>query len=259
MYRLMPFNRRTAVVVAALSSLAVMPRIAAAQGACGVGEATIHAGDARLASLTPNPVDSMGMEMEQNGARRPFGTFSQHVEHATVDGQSALLFVQRGSTPRGATLDSIWVDARTWAPLRHVATGPGNTFAVTFRGGRATGRRMQGDTMRAVSDAVPDGTLNFAVANTAIHAIPFCDGVVIRMAGYDPSTGQMRDAVFHVLEAASLEIGGEVRDVWVAELTTGGRTGRLYVDRATGRELEFAIIGPGGATLRGTSAIFDAR
>lgn len=258
MYRLMPFTRRALAAAAALSSLAAAPRLASAQAACAAGESTIRAGDARLASFRPIAADSIDMTLEREGASRPFGVYTQHVERTTANGAAALLFVQRAQSPRGVMVDSIWVDARGWAPIRHVASTPGSHLDVAYRGGRVTGHEMRGDTMQSIDQPIPEGTFDYSVANAAVAALPLCEGAVIRVGGYDPAAGQIRDLTFHVLGGERVPIGGAPREVWTLDAQMAGRTVRIHVDRASGRELQWAVAGPGGGTLRGTSQIFDA-
>lgn len=256
MYRLMPFTRRALAAAAVLSSLAAALRTTVGQFACVAGEATIRAGDARLARFTPLAIDSVVMTMEREGESRAFGTYVQHVERTRVNGAPALLFVQRTATPRGVALDSTWVDARTWAPIRHVADVPGHSFDVTYRDGRVTGHGMHGETAQTIDQALPEGTFDFSVGSTAMRALPMCEGALLRVGGYDPATGQIREVAYRVVGAERVEIGGAPREVWTADAQTAGRTVRLHIDRATGRELQWAASGPGGATLRGVSQIF---
>ncbi|HYH79449.1 MAG TPA: hypothetical protein VEX86_06620 [Longimicrobium sp.] len=258
MYRLMPFTRRVLTAAAVVSSLAGAPAILAAQGACSAGEVTLRAGDPRLAGISPLPLDSMEMSMEREGANRSFGTYTQHVQRASVNGAPAHLFVQRAATPRGTSLDSIWVDARSWVSLRHVAATPGGGMNVTFQGGRVTGRVTEGDSARQVDAEVPAGSFDYSVGSAAVKGIPLCEGAVIRVAGYDPMRGP-RETIYRILRAERVEIGGAPRDVWTADVQVGDRTVRMHLDRATGRELDWSIAGPNGATMRGTSRIFTTR
>lgn len=256
MYRLMPFTRRALAAAAAFASLAAVP--AAAQGGCTAGETTLRVGDPRLARYTPLAVDSLEMVVEREGTSRAFGNYAQHVHRTTENGAPALLFVQRGSTPRGIGVDSIWVDARTWAPLRHVASTPGSTVNVTYRNGRITGRVTQGDSVRAIDAEVPPGMFDYSVASAAVKGMPLCEGAAIRVAGYDAVTGP-RETVYRILRAERVEIGGAPRDVWTADVQVGDRTVRMHLDRATGRELDWSFSGPNGAVLRGVTQIFTTR
>jgi hypothetical protein len=140
-----------------------------------------------------------------------------------------------------------------------VANGPGNQFDVTFRGQRVTGRQMRGDTAKTIDRELPEGTLDYSVSNSSLRAIPLCDGVVIRAGGYDPSRDTIVETVHRVAGAERIDIGGAPRDVWTMDVTVADRTVRLHIDRATGRELDWTVNGPGGATMRGTSQIFTDR
>jgi hypothetical protein len=111
------------------------------------------------------------------------------VRPTTEKGTPALLFVQRSSTPRGVGLDSIWVDARSWAPLRHVAATPGGTVNVSYRNGRIAGRVIEGDSARTIDAEVPGGMFDYSVASMAVKSLPLCEGAVIRVAGYDAAHG----------------------------------------------------------------------
>jgi hypothetical protein len=259
MYRLMPFTRRALTVAAAFASLtAAIPATAAAQGACTAGESTVRVGDPRLARFTTPALDSMEMTVEREGASRAFGTYTQHVQRVTENGTTALLFVQRSSTPRGVGLDSIWVDARSWAPLRHVAATPGGTVNVAYRNGRITGRVTEGDSARAIDAEVPAGMFDYSVASIAVKSLPLCEGAVIRVTGYDAASGP-RETVYRILRGERVEIGGAPRDVWTADVQVGERTVRMHLERATGRELDWTLSGPNGAVMRGTSRIFNTR
>ncbi|HEU4560331.1 MAG TPA: hypothetical protein VFS20_20950 [Longimicrobium sp.] len=257
MYRLMPFTRRALIAAAALSVLHAASDTAAQEG-CTAGETTVRVGDPRLARYTPIAVDSLDMVVEREGASRAFGSYAQHVHRVTENGAAALLFVQRGSTPRGIGVDSIWVDARTWAPLRHVANTPGSTMNVSYRDGHVTGRVTEGDSVKTVDAEVPPGMFDYSVASQAVKSLPMCAGAVIRVSGYDAAHGP-RETVYQILRAEQVEIGGAPRDVWTADVQVGDRTVRMHIDRATGRELDWSFSGPNGAVLRGVSQIFNTR
>jgi len=212
---------------------------------------------ARLARATPDALDSMQMQMERQGETRPFGTYTQRVERTSLNGTQALLFVQRSTTPRGLSLDSIWVDARSWAPLKHVASSPVGSVDATYRNGRITGRTMRGDTTKALDAAIPEGTLDYSTTNAAVRALPLCEGAVVRVSGFDPATGDVREAVYRVVGAERVEIGGAPRDVWTVDVTVNNRTVRMHIDRATGRELDWALPpAANGVTVKSTSQIF---
>ena len=260
MFRLMPFTRRTLATAAALASLVAIPALAQPPAVCGAAETSVRTGDARLARFTPLAPDSVEMTLEREGApARAFGVFTQRVERVRVDGRQALLFVQRGTAPRGVAIDSVWVDARTWAPIRHVAQLINGSFDVAYRDGRAVGRRMRGDTAVAIDEAIPAGTFDYSVGSIAVRAMPWCEGATIRVSGFDPATASVRDVVYHVLGADEVEIGGAKRGVWAADVAVGGRTVRTLVDRATGRELAWKADMPNGSSLRGTSVVFGGR
>lgn len=255
MYHLMPFTRR-ALQAAALLSLLAAP--AAAQAVCAPGASTLRTGDARLAAFTPPAADTVDMVFEREGQSRPLGTYVQHVTPATVGGTRAWLFVQTSTTPQGAALDSIWIDARTWVPLRHVAVTPQHRFDVAYRGGRVRGTVAFGaDSTHERDEPLPAGMFDYSVASAAVGAGALCAGAAVRVSGYDPAGGaRQRDITMRVLSAETVTIGGAPRDVWNVETDVGDRVVKMQIDRATGRQLAWSVAGPNGITMRGTTRVF---
>jgi hypothetical protein len=253
MYRLMPFSRRALRAAATLALLAA-PALHA-QAACAPGAVTLRTGEPRLASFTPFPDDTIDMVFEREGTTRPLGTYVQHVEAARVGAARAWLFVQTATTQRGTGVDSIWVDARTWAPLRHVAATPQHRFDVAYRDGRAKGTVVFGaDSTRERDDALPVGMFDYSVGSAAFGAAALCPGVAVRIPGYDPAgILRERDIVMRVLSAGTVTIGGAPREVWDVEADVGDRVVRMHVDPATGRQLDWSVTGPNGVTMRGTA------
>ena len=253
MYHLMPFTRR-ALQAAALLSLFAAP--VAAQAVCVPSAATLRTGDPRLASFTPPAVDTVDMVFEREGQARPLGTYVQHVTSATVGGTRAWLFVQTSTTPQGTMLDSVWIDARTWAPLRHVAVTPQHKFDVAYRGGRVKGTVAFGaDSTRERDEPIPAGMFDYSVASAAVGAGALCAGAAVRVSGYDPTSGP-REITMRVLSAETVTIGGAPREVWNVETDIGDRVVKMHIDRATGRQLAWSVAGPNGITMRGTTRVF---
>jgi hypothetical protein len=253
MYRLMPFTRRALQAASALALLSA-PALSA-QTACVAGETTLHTGDPRLAALTPLSADTVDLVFEREGVSRPMGSYTQTAQAARVGSTRAWLFVQTSTTPGGVMLDSVWVDARSWAPLRHVAATPQHRFDVAYREGRVRGSISFGaDSTRERDVPLPAGMFDYSVGAELLALGGLCPGTVLRIPGYDPTQGP-REMVMRVVSAETVVIGGAPREVWNVESGTDGRIVRMQVDRATGRQLAWSVAGPGGATMRGTSRI----
>jgi len=123
MYRLMPFTHRALAAAATLAAMAgplgAQATHAAAARGCAAVTTTLRVGDPHLASFVPTPADTVDMVMERGGQTRN-GLFTQQTVRKQRNGRDTWLTVQSSQTPMGASLDSVWVDARTWAPIRHV-------------------------------------------------------------------------------------------------------------------------------------------
>ena len=262
MYHLMPFTRRALAAAAALAS-AALPLAApsartasTAPAACAAAETTLKVGDPRLASFTPFPVDTVDMVMERAGTVRN-GLFTQQTVRTGRDGRDTWLTVQVSQTPMGLSLDSVWVDARTWAPIRHVSTFPGGRVDVTYGGGRVTGTLVRGDTTRAVDQPLDAGIFELSVASDAVGAVPLCPGSVVRVSSYDPTAG-LRDSEFRMLGSESVEIGGRQYAGFAIATTVNQRAVKLYLDPATRHLFAWQAEG-GGVTMRGASRFRPGR
>lgn len=253
MMRLMPFTR--GALVAAAAPTALLARDAGAQSACAAAETTLRAGDPRFAAFTPDPLDSMAMTVESGGAVQPRGVFAQHAERTRVNGAPAWLLVQRGTSPRGAAIDSIWVDARTWAPLRHAADTPGAKFDVAYRGGRVAGNAARGPAPGPVDEPVAEGVFDFSVTSVILGAVPLCPGSILHIAGYDPQEGHPRDLVYRIIGPSTVEVGGRTLRSVAVDATFDGRTVRVELDPQTHQELAFTAPLPNGAILHGATQL----
>jgi hypothetical protein len=269
MYRLMPFSRRTLAAAFSATALALAAGPLAAQaparsgahavaapGACVAGHSQLKVGDARLASFTPLAADTVDMVMERAGATRN-ALSTEHVSRSRQGGRDAWLIVQWSQTPMGASLDSVWVDARTWAPLRHFSTFPRGRVDVTYAGGRVTGTLVRGDTASAVDQALDAGVFDLSASADALAAVTLCPGSVVHVNSYDPAIG-MRNSEYHLVGSESVEIGGRQYAAFAVETTMGPRTVRLYIDPATHHVFAWRAEGQ-GITMRGTSRFLPGR
>jgi hypothetical protein len=269
MYRLMPFSPRSlaaavsaaALAVAAGSLTAQAPashaaHTAAAPGACVAGETTLKVGDARLASFTPFAVDTVDMVLERGGTMAN-AISTQHTVRSRQNGRDAWLLVQWSQTPRGESTDSVWVDASTWAPLRHVSTFPGGGVNVTYAGGRVTGTATRRDTVRTVDEALGAGTFDLSASADAVGVVALCPGSVVHVSSYDPGVGP-RESEFRMVGTESVDIGGRQYAAFVVETITPPRTIRLYLDPATRRVFAWRAQGE-SITMRGTSRSLPGR
>ncbi len=265
MYRLMPFTRRSlaAAFSAAALALAAGPLAAqapahavAATGACTAGHSVLRVGDPRLASYTPFPTDTVDMVMEREGTVRN-GLSTQQTVRTRLAGRDAWLTVQTSQTPMGASLDSVWVDARTWAPLRHFSTFPHGHVDVTYAGGRVAGTLVRGDTASTVDQPLDAGIFELSVSADVMGAVDLCPGSVVHVSSYDPAVG-MRDSEFHLIGSESVEIGGRQYAAFAAETQVGPRTVHLSIDPATHHVFAWRTEAQ-GMTMRGTSRFLPGR
>lgn len=265
MYRLMPFTRRAlaaAVTLAAATPLAAQStahtaaHTGAAPGACAAGETTLKVGDPRLASFTPFAADTVDMVMERAGATRN-ALSTEHVSRSRQGGRDAWLFVQWSQTPAGVSLDSTWVDAGTWAPLRHISTFPRGGVNVTYAGGRVAGTVTSGDTVRAVDQALDAGVFDLSASSAALGVLTLCPGSVVHVPSFDPAFG-LRTSDFRLIGDESVEIGGRRYAAFAVETTVGPRTIRLYIDPVTRHAFAWRAEGQ-GITMRGTSRALPGR
>jgi hypothetical protein len=196
------------------------------------------------------------MVMERAGATRN-ALSTEHIVRSRQGGRDAWLIVQWSQTPMGVSLDSTWVDAGTWAPLRHISTFPRGGVNVTYAGGRVTGTVTSGDTARAVDQALDAGVFDLSASSEALGVVTPCAGSVVHVSSFDPAFG-MRDSEFHMIGDESVEIGGRQYAAFAVETTVGPRTVRLYMDPATHHVFAWRAEGQ-GITMRGTSRSLPGR
>lgn len=243
---------RRALCAAAV--LALTPALAAAQRQCAAGETTLGVGDPRLASYTPPAADTVDMWIEQDTTVQPIGVYTQHVSRVEHDGQPAWLVVQSTAMQGREMVDSVTVRAGTFAPLRHVAATPMYSADVRFGGGKAVGTRSANGQSQAVDAAVGAGAFDYSVVSLVLGAVPLCEGVTARLETHDITRGPVPVTV-RVAAPETVTLRGRTFDVWPVDVDMGMGTSRLYVDRATGREVGWMVRFPDGRAMKGANRV----
>lgn len=249
---------RTTTLSRALSAFALaaalLPGAAEAQGACAAGETRVAAGDARLAAFVPEAADTVDMWVERDTAVTPMGTYFQHVAPVKAGGGDAWLVVQR-TEMRGRTMvDSVTVRAGSWAPLRHAAVLPGHTADLAFADGRVRGTVADSGRARAVDTLVAPSALDYSIVSVVLPALPLCEGRVVRFDAYDVGRGPVSPTAT-VVGAERVTLRGKTWDAWAVDFDTGRGTSRLYVDRATGRQVGWMVRFPDGRAMKGATRL----
>jgi hypothetical protein len=112
-------------------------------GGDGTGCDTVQAGDATISlrhlqsfTVTRHLILTRGHSV------MPFGTQTETLTSSRLNGRPTLLDVLVFDTPRGKTVDSSWVDGRTFQPLRFQSNNAARAITLDFEGKRLRGRTV---------------------------------------------------------------------------------------------------------------------
>ena len=134
MFRL-PVLSLSAVLLAAAAHHAVQLPASSA----GVRD-TVQAGDPALDATHLRPFSLVrNLTLTRGDTVKPFGTQSEQLAAATLDGREVLLDVLRFDTPNATTVDSSWIEARTLRPIRMRSSNASRVVALDFEGQRVRG------------------------------------------------------------------------------------------------------------------------
>jgi len=133
-------------------------------GSKEIAHERLHNGEQRTDFLMRRPgADSS--ERRVSGVRRSL--------HPAGNGQ--LLWIAAYEPPF-ASLDSLWVDARTLRPEREVLAFNGQSIALTYRGRDVNVVARHGDSTRAVTRSYPFDVFAFNQVEMLIRTLPLCAG-----------------------------------------------------------------------------------
>ena len=202
---------------------------------------TITVGHRALGGRTPRlGVDTTEIYVDRDGKRQLINTGITQVTR-TSDG-ILVVFVSRGRN--GLSLDSITIDPKTYAPLRHVETFPDKHSTLAFGNGRLTGSSKDSTGEHAVDVAVAARLFDFSVVQQISSALPLEPGYEAVILAYDVSPMKERAITYRVLSPEHITWHGGDVATWKTVMDFGTHQVTRWVDAKTRRDLQWDITAP---------------
>jgi hypothetical protein len=201
---------------------------------------TLVVGHATLRGVKLRPgVDTTEVFAVQNGARRLISTLAQTVTLA----HDGYLVVLHNESPRGLSLDSVWIDQGTFATLRHVEVTPGGWRRLTFDGRQVTGVVQDSSGEHRVAVELSKPLIDNSIVAVLAEALPLAPGYSATIPSYDIS-GQERWMTLRVVAEEPIVRGkGTVEALKMTmEFTGAGQwTVIRWLDRSSRREYQWTM------------------
>lgn len=197
---------------------------------------TIQAGDSRIeASRLHRFAIERHLTITRGDSSQPFGTQSESLTSATLDGRPVLLGVLTFATPRATTVDSSWLDAATLTPIRMRSTNAERIVDLEFTGDRVrtatTPAQGEGETLDQHVGVHPFEWNTFGLA---LSAMPLKPGFKAVMPVYsDRFARVVWYQVSVVQETALVRQSGYRSPMWevLATPDSVGPSARFWVSR----------------------------
>lgn len=230
MFRL-PVLSLSAVLLAAAAHHAVQLPASSA----GVRD-TVQAGDPALDATHLHPFSLVrNLTLTRGDTVKPFGTQSEQLAAATLNGREVLLDVLRFDTPNATTVDSSWIEARTLRPIRMRSSNASRVVALDFDGQRVRG----GTTPTAGAPTSLDQQLGvrpfeWNMFGLALSALPLEPGYRATMPVYMDRFGRVVWYAVEVVKDTSLvRANGHRAPMWevLAVPDAGAPSARFWVSQ----------------------------
>lgn len=215
---------------------------------------TVQAGDRALDASRLGPFSlTRQLTLTKGDTVRPFGTQSEQLSQATLNGQRVWLDVLIFQTPRATTVDSSWTNAQTLEPVRFRSTNRERVVTLDFAGRRVTSHIVPvvGEPT-SLDQELPVQPFEWNMFGLAISALPLRPGYRVRMPVYSDRFSSVSWYTVEVVGDTSLTRANGFRaPMWEVLATTDGSgpTARLwisqrhrFVDRALLSEPGIAIL-----------------
>jgi hypothetical protein len=162
-----------------------------ANGVTGCDTVTAGAGIVSPKYLTDFTV-SRRLMLTRGDSAMPFGTQTETLTSARLDGRPALLDIIVFDTPRGKTVDSSWIDPRTLKPVRFQSHNASRSVRLDFEGDRVRGTTTPTDSAPVNTDLrLGVSPFEWNVMALAIAALPLHPGYCASIPVYTDRFGRV--------------------------------------------------------------------
>ena len=165
----------------------------------------------------------------------PFGTQTETLTAARLNGRPVLLDVLVFDTPRPRTVDSSWVDPETLKPLRFQSHNAARTIRLDFVADRVRGQTSPADSAPIFLDRrLGVAPFEWNVLALAVSALPLRPGYCASLPVYSDRSGRVSWYLVRVVRDTTIERksrGPEV--VWevVAQPDSAAPQARYWISR----------------------------
>jgi hypothetical protein len=189
--------------------------------------------------------DTMDLSVRQADSMRTLSRVVTTVSPVRTDSLGeAWLQVQRYDGSIGSQVDSTLVSASGLAPLRYSYRGA-EVHAVEFDRGRAHGRVIRGDSVRALAVSDTVRFFNAVADRLLLVALPLRRGLVVTYRAYNPPA-RFTDVRLMVVGDTVLRLGSRALETWVVEYDAAAAPTTLWVEKPSGRLLQSMSRLPNG-------------
>lgn len=210
-----------------------------------IGEAAAQHADTVRAGQKPLPfairtgLVEDEMFMVNNGATSPGPKSTKDTREVACGNARCYLVVMASATPRGPMTDSVWIDHKSLALVRHVEVGFGNRTEVNVANGRIKGAAVDSSkSVRNIDAEAP--AFDFSVLEEILTGLPLKAGFNATVHTFDVTQG-FRDVGVSVTGEERLETPKGKRDAWVVELSFSTHKATRWIDKETRAGLKWQV------------------
>ncbi|MES2305766.1 MAG: hypothetical protein V4558_09665 [Gemmatimonadota bacterium] len=180
---------------------------------------TLRPGHRALERLTLRPsLDTVDVTLVSGTTKRPLVQTVTSITETTLGHTAAFLVTFVNASPRGAAWDSVWVDRKSFTPLRHEAGAPGNELHVRREGDRYVGTAVDSGKTTPVNTTFAQPLLDFSVLTIVAGYLPLAPGYRTWLAAWDFAQGNERIVSVQVIGEESIAGTGKA---WKVQLDFG--------------------------------------
>lgn len=180
---------------------------------------TLRPGHRTLASFKLRPlVDTVDVSVGSGTDRQRIVQTTTTVSETMIGSRATLLVTFENTSRRGPAWDSVWVDRRTFEPLRHDASGNGSELHVRLENGRYLGTRVDSGQATPLNITFPQPLLDYSLVSLMAGQLPLAEGYQNWLAAWDFARQKEIITNIRVLDRETLPNG---KATWKVDMDFG--------------------------------------